>query len=128
MTCSQYFDTFLQLCNHVRKQKHVKNKEDLKRLRLDFIEERLVTDGIARIEHAQEMFDENRPRAMTEAERATWVGYQIQLAWLVRSPPKHKESSQVACVVQLRGWLGMTQCVFETRRITMSRPCHPSTH
>ena len=33
---------------------------------------------------AQQMYDEEQPRAMTDAEKATWRGYAVQLAWLVQ--------------------------------------------
>ena len=35
-------------------------------------------------EQAQQMYDEEQPRAMTDAEKATWRGYAVQLAWLVQ--------------------------------------------
>ena len=70
--------------NHVKTKKHAKTKEHVKRLRLDFIQERLAADGITTIEQAQQMYDQEQPRAMTDAEKATWRGYAVQLAWLVQ--------------------------------------------
>ena len=64
--------------------KKKEQKEHVKRLRLDFIQERLATEGITTIEQAQQMYDEEQPRAMTDAEKATWRGYVVQLAWLVQ--------------------------------------------
>ncbi len=84
LTCGQYFDAYIDLRQHVKTKKHVKNLEHIKRLRLDFIQERLATDGITTIEQAKQMFDEEQPRAMTDAEKATWRGYQLELAWLVK--------------------------------------------
>ena len=84
LTCGQYFDTNIDWRRHVKTKKHLKKREDIKRLRLDFIQERLATDGITTIEQAQQMYDEEQPRAMTDAEKATWRGYQLQLAWLVK--------------------------------------------
>ena len=84
LTCGQYFDAFSDLRRHMKTKKHVKKKEHVKRLRLDFIQERLATEGITTIEQAQQMYDEEQPRAMTDAEKATWRGYAVQLAWLVQ--------------------------------------------
>jgi hypothetical protein len=64
------------------KRKHLKGSDQVKRLRTDFIAERLQGDGITSTEEAQRMFDEDEPRAMTEGERKTWTEYNIQLAWL----------------------------------------------
>ena len=84
LTCGQYFDAFSDLRRHVKTKTHVKKKEHVKRLRLDFIQERLAAEGITTIEQAQQMYDEEQPRAMTDAEKATWRGYAVQLAWLVQ--------------------------------------------
>ena len=84
LTCGQYFDAFSDLRRHVKTKTHVKKKEHVKRLRLDFIQERLATEGITTIEQAQQMYEEEQPRAMTDAEKATWRGYAVQLAWLVQ--------------------------------------------
>jgi hypothetical protein len=84
LVCGQYFDTFADLRKHVKQRKHTKDRDEVKRMRIEFIEERLAADGITTIEQAQLMFDEEEPRAMTPAEQSTWVDCQIQLAWLVR--------------------------------------------
>ena len=84
LLCGQYFDAFADLRKHVKLRQHAKDRDEVKRMRIEFIEERLVADGITSIEQAQRMFDEEEPRAMTSAERSTWVDYGIQVAWLVR--------------------------------------------
>jgi hypothetical protein len=82
LTCGQYFDAFKDLRCHLKQRKHLKGSDQVKRLRTDFIAERLQGDGITSTEEAQRMFDEDEPRAMTEGERKTWTEYNIQLAWL----------------------------------------------
>jgi hypothetical protein len=84
LVCGQYFEAFADLRKHVKLRKHTKDRDEVKRMRIEFIEERLAADGITTIEQAQRMFDEDEPRAMTPSERSTWVDYGIQLAWLVR--------------------------------------------
>jgi hypothetical protein len=84
LVCGQYFDVFADLRKHVKLRKHTKDRDEVKRMRIEFIEERLAADGITTIEQAQRMFNEEEPRAMTPSERSTWVDYVIQLAWLVR--------------------------------------------
>ena len=84
LVCGQYFDTFSSLRKHIGVRKHTKDRDALKRLRIEFIEDRLALDGVTTIEQAQRMFDKDEPRAMTSTERSTWVFYAVQLAWLVK--------------------------------------------
>ena len=84
LVCGQYFDAFADLRKHVKVRKHNKDRDEVKRMRIEFIEERLAADGITTVEQAQRTFDEEEPRAMTPSERSTWVSYNIQLGWLVK--------------------------------------------
>ena len=84
LSCDQYFDSRPEWLKHVRAKKHIKPRDEIKGQRQEFIDDRLANDNIKTVAQAQNMYDNDIPRKMSGAEKATWRNYQIQLAWMKR--------------------------------------------